>query len=140
MSVLTELLDAHYAGVNTGDLDAALAVFDPDCEIMTPDGAMTGVAAQRALGEAFRRAAPDNHLTALRTFEAGDTILVEGVYTGTHTGPLIGPNGTIPPTGRPFSFPYCDVLQARDGKFVSHRIYWDNATFLGQLGLAPIPS
>jgi ketosteroid isomerase-like protein len=140
MSVLTELLDAHYAGVNTGDLDAALAVFDPDCEIMTPDGAMTGVAAQRALGEAFRTAAPDNHLTALRTFEAGDTILVEGVYTGTHTGPLIGPNGTIPPTGRPFSFPYCDVLQARDGKFVSHRIYWDNVTFLGQLGLAPNPS
>jgi steroid delta-isomerase-like uncharacterized protein len=140
MSVLMDLLDAHYAGVNAGDLDAALAVFDPDCEIVTPDGPMTGVAAQRALGEAFRTAAPDNHLTALRTFEADDTIIVEGVYTGTHTGPLIGPNGSIPATGRAFSFPYCDVLQARDGKFVSHRIYWDNATFLSQLGQAPNPS
>jgi ketosteroid isomerase-like protein len=137
MSQLEQMLDAHYAGVNAGDLDAALSVFDPDCEIVTPDGTMKGVAAQRALGEAFRTAAPDNRLNALRTFEVGDTIIVEGVYTGTHTGPLVGPGGTIPATGRAFSFPYCDVLQARDGRFVSHHIYWDNVTFLAQLGLMP---
>jgi steroid delta-isomerase-like uncharacterized protein len=140
MSELQRMLDTHYAGVNAGDIDAALSVFDPDCEIVTPDGPMRGVAAQRALGEAFRTAAPDNQLKALRTFESGDTIVVEGVYTGTHTGPLVGPNGTVPATGRAFSFPYCDVLQARDGKFVSHRIYWDNVTFLGQLGLLPNPA
>jgi hypothetical protein len=33
-----------------------------------------------------------------------------------------------------------DIFQARDGKFVSHRIYWDNATFLAQLGLMPEPA
>jgi len=135
MSQLQDLLDVHYKGVNSGDFDVALSVFDPDCEIVTPQGAMTGAEAQRALGEAFRTAAPDNKLTPLRTFESGDTIVVEGVYSGTHTGPLVGPAGTIPATGRAFSFPYCDVLQARDGRFVSHRIYWDNATFLAQLGL-----
>jgi len=58
------------------------------------------------------------------------------VYSGTHTGPLVGPGGTIPATGRAFSFPFCDVLRAREGKFVSHHIYWDNVTFLAQLGLA----
>src|SRR4051794_25146273 len=79
MSVLTELLDAHYAGVNTGDLDAALAVFRPRCEVRGPDGGMRGVAAHGALGEASRTAAPDNRLPALRAFEAGGTILVEGV-------------------------------------------------------------
>ena len=137
MSQLEQMLDAHYAGVNSGDLDAALLVFDADCEIVTPDGTMRGADAQRALGEAFRTAAPDNQIKALRTFEAGDTIIVEGVYSGTHTGPLVGPAGTIPATGRAFSFPYVDVLQARDGMFVSHRIYWDNVTFLAQLGLMP---
>jgi steroid delta-isomerase-like uncharacterized protein len=137
MSQLEQMLNTHYAGINTGDLDAALSVFDPDCEIVTPNGTMRGAAAQRALGEAFRTAAPDNQIKALRTFESGDTIIVEGVYSGTHTGPLVGPAGTIPATGRAFSFPYCDVLQARDGRFVSHRIYWDNATFLAQLGLMP---
>ena len=48
-------------------------------------------------------------------------MIVEGVYTGTHTGPLAGPAGVIPATGRSFSLPYVDIFQARDGKFVSHR-------------------
>lgn len=135
MSQLQQMLETHYAGVNAGDLDGALSVFDPECETVTPNGATKGTAGFRALGEAFQTAAPDNRLKALRTFEAGDTIIVEGVYSGTHTGPLAGPGGTIPATGRAFSFPFCDVLTARDGKFVSHHIYWDNVTFLAQLGL-----
>jgi hypothetical protein len=32
------------------------------------------------------------------------------------------------------------VLQARDGRFVSHHIYWDNASFLGQIGVLPVPA
>jgi steroid delta-isomerase-like uncharacterized protein len=140
MSRLQDMLDAHYDAVNSGDLDAALAVFADDCEIVTPNGTTRGVAAQRALGEAFQVAAPDNRLTPVSTYEAGDTIIVEGIYTGTHTGPLTGPEGTIPPSGRSFSFTYCDVLRARDGKFVSHHIYWDNASFLGQIGALPVPA
>jgi len=73
MSQLEQMLDIHYAGINSGDLDAALSVFAEDCEIVTPNGPMAGVAAQRALGEAFRNAAPDNRLTPLRTFVSGDT-------------------------------------------------------------------
>jgi steroid delta-isomerase-like uncharacterized protein len=139
MSDLQELLRTHYEGVNSGDLDKALSVFDPDCEIVTPQGPMRGAAAQRALGEAFRAAAPDNRLEALRTFEDGDTIIVEGVYSGTHTGDLAGPGGTIPASGRTFSLPYVDLFQARAGKIVAHRIYWDNATFMAQLGATPRP-
>jgi steroid delta-isomerase-like uncharacterized protein len=137
MSQLEQMLKTHYAGVNAGDLDAAVSVFDPDCETVTPDGVLNGIAAFRAFGEAFRTAAPDNRLEAVRTFEVDDTIIVEGRYSGTHTGPLAGPAGTIPATGRSFSFPFCDVLQARDGKFVTHHIYWDNMTLLAQLGLMP---
>jgi steroid delta-isomerase-like uncharacterized protein len=140
MSQLAQMIETHYAGVNAGDLDGALSVFDPECEMVTPEGATKGTAAFRAFGEAFRTAAPDNRIEAVRTFEAGDTIIVEGVYSGTHTGPLAGPGGTIPATGRAFSFPFCDVLRARDGKFISHHIYWDNLTFLAQLGLMPNPS
>ncbi|HEY5858431.1 MAG TPA: ester cyclase [Aldersonia sp.] len=60
-------------------------------------------------------------------YEVGDTIIVEGVYSGTHNGPLVTPDGTVPPTGRTFEFSYADILQAREGKFVSHRIYWDTS-------------
>jgi len=47
------------------------------------------------------------------------------------------PTGEIPPTGRHFEFPYVDILQARDGKVVSHRVYFDQVAFLAQLGLMP---
>ncbi len=137
MSDLQELVRTHYEGINGGDLDKALSVFDPDCEIVTPQGPMRGAAAQRALGEAFQAAVPDNRLEALRTFEDGDTIIVEGVYTGTQTGDLVGPGGTVPASGRSFSLPYVDLFQARDGKIVAHRIYWDNATLMAQLGAGP---
>ena len=138
MDTLQEMLTIHYTGINSGDLDQALSVFDPEVEIRTPNGDMRGAEAQRMLGEAFKVAAPDARIEAQTTIVAGDTIVVEGVYRGTHTGPLVGPGGAIPATGRPFAFAYCDVLRARDGRFVSHHIYWDNASFLGQLGVVPV--
>jgi len=30
-----------------------------------------------------------------------------------------------------------DIFRVRDGKFVSHHIYFDQMTFLAQLGLMP---
>jgi len=39
----------------------------------------------------------------------------------------------LPPTVRSKSF------QARDGKIVSHRMYWDSAALLAQLGVLPAP-
>ena len=46
----------------------------------------------------------------------------------------------LPATGHSFSLPYVDIFQARDGKFVSHRMYWDNAMFPAQLGVLPAPA
>lgn len=86
---------------------------------------------------AYLTAFPDGRFDVRHSHEAGDTIIVEGVYRGTQTGPLEGPGGTIPPTGRELAVPYCDVLRVRDGKLVEHRVYWDQATFMAQLGLAP---
>jgi len=140
MSELQRLVRIHYEGVNSGDLDAAGSVFAEDCETTSPYGTLQGIEAFRQMGEAFRAAAPDNRIEALRTWEAGDAVIVEGVYTGTHTGPLAGPGGVIPASGRSFSLPYVDIFQARDGKLVSHRMYWDNAAFLAQLGLMPAPA
>jgi steroid delta-isomerase-like uncharacterized protein len=140
MSELQRLVRIHYQGANAGDFDMAGSVFADDCENVSPYGTTTGVAALRQMGEAFRAAAPDNRLEALHTWEAGDTVIVEGVYTGTHTGPLAGPGGVIPPTGRSFTLPYVDIFHVRDGKVASHRIYWDNAMFLAQLGLMPAPA
>jgi steroid delta-isomerase-like uncharacterized protein len=133
MTELDPLVRTHYEGVNNGDLDRALSVFDQDCELITPQGPMRGAEAQRALGETFAAAAPDGKLEALRSYRDRNTVIVEGVFSGTHTGDLVGPDGTIPASGRSFALPYVDIFELRGGKVASHRIYWDNATFLAQL-------
>ena len=137
MSDLLSLVHTVYEGLNAGDLDALEPLFAEDVETITPGGTLKGLDAFRAMGEGFLRAAPDMHHDIVHTFEDGDTIVVEGVYSGTHTGPLETPDGTVPPSGNEFAFPYADFLQVHDGKCVSHRVYWDNVTFLAQIGAMP---
>jgi len=91
----------------------------------------------RSIRRSIAKSPNSIRLQALRSFEDGDTIIVEGVYSGTQSGDLAGPGGTIPASGRTFSLPYVDFIQARGGKIISHRMYWDNATFMAQLGAMP---
>jgi steroid delta-isomerase-like uncharacterized protein len=137
MSDLLSLVHTHYDALNHGDLDGAMASFADDVETITPSGTFKGLAAFRAMAEAFLAAVPDMHHDIVRTFEDEDTIVVEGVYSGTQTGPLEGPQGTLPPSGNGFAFPYVDVMEVKDAKCVSHRVYWDNLTFLSQIGAIP---
>jgi predicted ester cyclase len=66
--------------------------------------------------------------------------VAEFIGRGTHTGPLTGPAGTIPPTGRRIEFPLCDVWKVRDGRFAGNRCYYDLLGLLGQLGVIPAPA
>lgn len=68
-----------------------------------------------------------------------DFAVVEFIGRGIHDGPLASPGGEIPPTGRRIETRFCEVFEARDGRLVRGRIYFDLATMLGQLGLMPAP-
>jgi predicted ester cyclase len=142
MGKLRELVDIHYQGVSTGDLDLAMSVFDGDVVTIDPGaGRMDGIEAMRALGEAFLAGFPDGRLILERVAaETDDTIVVQGTFAGTHTGVLAGPAGELPPTGRELRLPYCDIFVARDGRFVEHSMYYDQMTLLGQLGLVGAPA
>jgi steroid delta-isomerase-like uncharacterized protein len=137
MSDLLSLVHAHYDALMHGDLEEAAQYFAEDVETITPGGTLHGREAFLAMGQGFLTAAPDMRHEIIRSFEDGDTIIVEGVYSGTNTGPLRTPQGDVPPSGNTFAFPYCDLMQVRDGRCVSHRVYWDNLTFLSQLGAVP---
>lgn len=139
MGTLLDMIHTHFRGLQTGDLDLSASVHADDVVTETPSGVMDGLEAFRAFGQAFVTAVPDMTFTIRESWEVGDTIIVEGVYSGTQTGPMITPDGELPPSGKSFSFPFVDIYTARDGKFVSHRGYWDNLTFLTQLGALPAP-
>jgi len=138
MSALRTLVEKHNQKFNARDTSALAEVFSSDVETTAPGaGTMRGIEPFAAFEQAFFTAFPDGrgHLTTF--VESDDTVVVEGRYIGTHTGPMAGPAGAIPPTGRRLDLSYCDVFQARDGRIVAHRIYFDQVDFLSQLGLMP---
>ena len=135
MSRLEEIRDIHYKGISNRDVDMAASVFADNVVTTTPQGVIEGLAGFREFTGSFFAAVPDTWIVADRTFVSGDTIITEGTYGGTQTGDLVGAAGTIPATGRSFSFPFVDVMQVAGDKVVNHRIYWDMMGFMAQLGL-----
>jgi ketosteroid isomerase-like protein len=86
----------------------------------------------------FQKAFPDVSWEPLHEHEAGNTAIDEGYVVGTHTGPLDAPTGeSIPPTGKRVRVRSLDIATVEDGAVTSHRFYFDQMEFLGQLGLAP---
>jgi ketosteroid isomerase-like protein len=141
MAELTELVKRYYEAFNRGDLDEAARAFSPDVETIEPGaGTIRGVDQWKAYGAGFRRAMPDARLNFKSAVEQGNTLAVEGTFTGTHTGPLLTPTGEVAPTGRSIELPYIDVYTAEGGLLVTHRVYYDQITMLAQLGLIPAPA
>jgi steroid delta-isomerase-like uncharacterized protein len=134
--LLSKALD-HYDAMARGDLEAAALHFADDVETTSPQGTLKGIEEFKAMGRAFLTAVPDQRMEVIRSFEVGDTVIIEGVYSGTQTGPLVGPQGAIPASGNAFAFPFADLLTFDGEKCVRHHIYWDNVTFLAQLGVMP---
>lgn|SRR5574341_29250 len=70
-------------------------------------------------------------------FGSGDWTCVTGVFSGTFTKPMpIGGGKTIPPTGKKFNLTMCTVGHWKDGKMIEEYLFWDNQTFMKQIGLA----
>ena len=69
-------------------------------------------------------------------FGSGEFTSVIGVMTGTFTQPMpIGDGKFIQPTGKSFSIPMCTVGHWKDGVMIEEWLFWDNATYMKQIGL-----
>jgi len=135
-TTLRSTVQAFYEAFGEGDLDAAMAVFADDVRVTDPDlGTVEGRVALRGYLNGLKAPLPDARADIERTFEAGDTVIVEGRFRGTNTGPLAGPDGELPPTGRAVDLPFADFSQLSEGKIVEYRTYYDQATLFTQLGL-----
>jgi steroid delta-isomerase-like uncharacterized protein len=85
----------------------------------------------------FKSAFPDIQIQHTRVFASGDCVAVEARWSGTHTGPLVTPAGTVPGTGkRVESARICEIMQFRNGRLVQLTNYQDFGSWLRQLGLA----
>jgi hypothetical protein len=82
--------------------------------------------------------APNNRIRVHPVkFGSGDWTCVIGVMEGTFTKPMpIGDGKTIPPTGKSYTLPMCTVGHWKDGVMDEEYLFWDNQTFMKQVGLA----
>lgn len=71
-------------------------------------------------------------------FGSGDWTAVIGVMEGTFSKPMpIGNGKTIPPTGKKFKLSMATIGHWNaDGKMSEEYLFWDNQTFMKQIGLA----
>jgi len=69
-------------------------------------------------------------------FGSNNMTCVIGVMTGTFTAPMpIGNGKFIKPTGKSFKLPMCTVGIWKDGVMVEEYLFWDNQSYMNQIGL-----
>lgn len=83
--------------------------------------------------------APDTKIkTHPVKFGSGDWTAVIGVMEGTFSHPMpIGNGKTIPPTGKKFKLSMSTIGHwGPDGRMIEEYLFWDNQSFMKQIGLA----
>lgn len=135
-----ELVERFYQAFNDGDLDVVEDVFDPNVQTTEPQaGVLHDYASFRAYMQMFKGMSPDAKLNVDNIAESGESVVVDGRFTGTFTNAMPGPQGEIQPTGKEFELPYRDIFEIRGGRIVEHRVEYDPTQFMVELGVGPNP-
>lgn len=123
--------------INARDLDAALALLNPDFVDHTPSvGLPSGIEGVRAFFNMQFAAFPDGQLASEDMIAEGDKVVHRMSGEGTHQGEFLG----IPPTGRYVTWSFIDIWRIADGLLVEHWVEADMMDMMQQLGLVPPPS
>ncbi|HEY6807386.1 MAG TPA: ester cyclase [Gemmatimonadales bacterium] len=126
----------HMRLENAHEFDRCIAVFQhPRYEVIATGEIHDGASGVGGFLDENRDAFADFHFAPARTVAAGDVVLVEGVFTGTHTGPWRG----LPATGRRIRLAMALVFEFAGDALVCERLYFDLGTALRQLGVARDP-
>ena len=125
---------------NAHDLEGVARDAAPDVEATAPgDIKLKGPQAVKEYNQNFIRAFPDARVEAKNIFTAGSTVIVEGVFTGTHDGTLKTPMGDVPATGRKVKGEFVQIFEVDRGLVKRNSLIYDQVQLMTQLGLAPTP-
>jgi SnoaL-like polyketide cyclase len=109
-----------------------------DITVHWPDGRVTkGIETHIEDLKAMFVFAPDTRILEHPIKVAsGDFTSVIGIMEGTFTRPMPTADGkTVAPTGKAFKIRMCTVGRWKDGVMVEEFLFWDNASFMKQIGL-----
>src|SRR5437867_6659276 len=137
------IVRAHYDAFNQRDMDKNLALVTDDVKWMNiPFNVnFSGRTGYRVYLENWTKGMPDCKVEVVNVVAGEEWSAVEFIGRGTHTGPLVGPQGTIPATQKKLDLKFCQLLKVKDGQIAEAHLYFDAATLLHQLGvLAETPT
>ena len=135
-----ELYNEAMRRTDAGDQEGFLALFAEDCHWLVPGAELSGRDQLRQWVTPFWQGFSTFRHDLERTIAATDDVVFgEGTWTGTNDGPLVMPDGELPPTGRTVSFRFAIAgTRAADGEHIQGvNLYFDQVGFLGQLGVLP---
>lgn len=123
---------------NKGDLEQVARDLAPDVVLTAPGGIeRRGPQAVKEFDQNWRNAFPDGQFSVSNIFAHGDTVVVEGGFSGTHAGTLAAPMGDIPATGRKVSESFVQICTIDRGLISRIRQVFDQMSLMKQLGVAP---
>ncbi len=137
MTQAKQLIDRFWQLFESNQLDSLTGLLDADCHFKMPGLEIRGSAALKEMLAAYRVAFPDLRHETKHHVESGDTVAIELLAMGTHTGPMQTPAGTVPATGKTIVWESCDYIRVRNGKIASWHVYHDPMPFMTALGLLP---
>jgi steroid delta-isomerase-like uncharacterized protein len=130
---LAAIVRQLYDAFNAKDLNRIRSLAQPDARTTNvPFGAKVSYGED---AERWMTAFPDGTCEVTNVIAQGDCVIAEFTGRGTHTGPLKGPTGEIPATGRRAEIQSVEVFRFRGEKIAESRLYFDAATLMSQLGL-----
>ncbi len=130
-----EVTRRHDAAWNAKDVDERRLCCSPEIELEMPGGiSAKAVDPYLQVGSVFWEALPDSQIKRTNELVAGDTVIVEGVLSGTQTGPFRTPQGELPPSGNAVALRFVSLKRVVDGRIASEHLYFDQMEFMNQLG------
>jgi steroid delta-isomerase-like uncharacterized protein len=141
MSETADLAREHIRAFNDRDWSVASRIFSPDLTTTEPAaGTIHGIEPFLEHAKGFVTGFPDARIELVAVVDDGERVSTEGVFVGTNTGPLVTPQGELPPTGRALRLPYLDIWTSEAGRITAHSVYYDQMGMAAQLGLLPEPT
>jgi len=134
------LVERGIKAFNAHDLEAVARDGAPDIVATAPGGVkLTGPQAVKEYNQTFITAFPDARIDAKKIIVQGRTVVVEGVFSGTHNGTLKTPMADIPATGRKVSGEFIQIFEIDRGLVKRDHLMYDQVDLMTQLGMAPAP-
>ena len=137
---LIKLAKEAVEAFNKGDVDRSSALLGTGVYNEVGTGRkLRGQAEILPALQGWRKAMPDVKGTVTKAVASGNTAVLEVTWQGTQTGPMDGPGGTLPPSGKRQTTPAAWVFEFEGDNIKESRQYFDMMSFMQQIGAVPQP-